>query len=87
MYALALQDDELEDFYDAYTLLSKLFNKSSLKVRFCKFFFFDCSTTYFLQLFHRLQPGEAVTLNNRRFLHSRTLINLNGGQRFLQVSY
>ena len=31
-YALDLQDDELEEFYDAYALLSKLFNDSNLKV-------------------------------------------------------
>lgn len=39
----------------------------------------------FLQLHHRLKPGEAMTFNNRRFIHSRTAFKLNGGMRHLQV--
>ena len=39
----------------------------------------------YIQLCHRLQPGEAMTFNNRRVLHSRTAIQLNGGVRHLQV--
>ena len=37
------------------------------------------------QLYHRLQPGEAMTFNNRRMAHSRTGFKLNGGVRHLQV--
>ena len=40
---------------------------------------------HFLQLHHRLKPGEAMTFNNRRFIHSRTAFKLNGGMRHLQV--
>ena len=39
----------------------------------------------FMQLTHRLEPGEAMTFNNRRFLHSRNAFRLNGGIRHLQV--
>ena len=38
-----------------------------------------------LQLYHRLQSGEALTFNNRRMVHSRTRFKLNGGVRHLQV--
>jgi len=38
-----------------------------------------------MQIYHRLEPGEAITLNNRRFLHSRTAFKTNGGKRHLQV--
>lgn len=39
-----------------------------------------------LKLYHRLKPGEAITFNNRRFVHSRTGFKLNGGSRHLEVS-
>ena len=35
----------------------------------------------------RLEPGQALTFNNRRCVHGRTAIKLNGGKRYLQVSY
>ena len=38
-----------------------------------------------LKIVHRLQPGEAVTFNNRRVMHKRTPIGFNGGVRHLQV--
>ena len=38
-----------------------------------------------LQLIHMLKPGEAITFNNRRILHGRTSIELNGGVRHLEV--
>ena len=38
------------------------------------------------QLSHRLQPGEALTFNNRRVVHARTEYKQNGGQRLLEVS-
>ena len=40
---------------------------------------------YTIQLYHRLKPGEALTYNNRQFLHSRTAFELNGGMRYFQV--
>ena len=39
-----------------------------------------------MKLIHRLQPGEVITLNNRRILHGRQSFQLNGGARHLQVS-
>jgi len=38
-----------------------------------------------MQIYHRLDPGDAITLNNRRFLHSRTAFKTNGGKQHLQV--
>ena len=39
-----------------------------------------------LQHKFRLQPGDVLSVNNRRCVHARTALKLNGGQRFLQVS-
>lgn len=38
-----------------------------------------------LQLYHRLEPGEAMTFNNRRMLHSRAAFQTNGGVRHFKV--
>lgn len=35
----------------------------------------------------RLQPGDLLIFNNRRMVHSRTALKLNGGQRHLQGAY
>ena len=40
-----------------------------------------------MKLTYRLQPGEVITLNNRRILHGKQAFQLNGGVRHLQVSY
>jgi gamma-butyrobetaine dioxygenase len=39
------------------------------------------------QIRHRLQPGDMLTVNNHRILHGRTLIQLNGGVRYLKSIY
>ena len=68
-------------------------NKANVGIHACTF---ELAKTYspselsvyrlnFLQLHHRLKPGEAMTFNNRRFIHSRTAFKLNGGMRHLQV--
>ena len=46
---------------------------------------FLCFVVCFMQLTHLLKPGEAMTFNNRRFLHSRNAFKSNGGIRHLQV--
>ena len=38
-----------------------------------------------VQIHNRPQPGDVLTLNNRRVLHSRTVFTLNGGVRHIQV--
>ena len=43
------------------------------------------SFLFYMKIVHRLLPGEALTFNNRRVLHSRTPMKLNGGVRHLQV--
>ena len=44
-----------------------------------------CLLLLFLQMVHRLEPGEMMTFNNRRMLHGRNLFKQNGGLRHLQV--
>ncbi|KAJ8308094.1 hypothetical protein KUTeg_012968 [Tegillarca granosa] len=36
---------------------------------------------------HKLQPGDLIVFNNRRFLHGRNSFNLNGGVRHFQGCY
>ena len=43
------------------------------------------SFLFYMKIVHRLLPGEALTFNNRRVLHSWTPMRLNGGVRHLQV--
>ena len=42
---------------------------------------------FHVKMTHRLMPGEVLTLNNRRCLHGRSAITLNGGIRLFEVSW
>ena len=39
-----------------------------------------------MQVYHRLRPGEVVTVDNWRVLHGRTPIIPNGGVRHMEVT-
>ena len=41
---------------------------------------------FFLQIYHRLTPGEVMTVDNWRMVHGRTEIKANGGIRQMEVS-
>ncbi|XP_011402900.2 PREDICTED: gamma-butyrobetaine dioxygenase-like [Amphimedon queenslandica] len=66
---LSPHEDEIEEYYEAYTNLFKLFNDSPLIIE------------------YRLNPGEVLSFNNRRFLHGRRPYASNGGQRHLAGFY
>ena len=80
---------ETEEYYEAFTLLSAMLEESPLKV--CTIYsnMYSLFIVHFLvsdKLTHRLKPGEALLLNNRRVLHSRNSFKLNGGSRYIQVT-
>ena len=38
-----------------------------------------------IKIYHRFQPGDIISFNNRRILHGRERFDLNGGVRHLDV--
>ena len=38
-----------------------------------------------IQMYYRLNPGEMMTLDNRRVMHGRTGLKDNGGTRRMEV--
>lgn len=81
-----IPQDQIEDYYDAYTLLADMFDESPLKVCCHMTIMLYIFYITWLQLTHRLLPGETLTFNNLRMLHARTAFQLNGGQRHFEVS-
>ena len=78
--------EEVVPYYEAYSLLSHMLESSPHKVKFMLNYKLTLNLLVsFKQMSHRLKPGEVFTFNNRRIVHARTKVNLNGGKRLFQV--